>query len=202
MAGVSTSVAGVELRELDRERGLPLLPAPRRRGDPPRSDGETDAVLSLPRIGPFDTPSSPKFASLSFSTTATVPLSYTQDSHEPCGMTTGVGLRLLSQSPRYFSYPSLNAGVTRELKINSPRGFVAGGIGVSGTDLACEGEDGNWEEERETGELGGDLPNFELLDRTEELECVDEVDSARVCSPVRIEAGGGGWRGAVGESVG
>lgn len=170
---MSISVAGVELRvlEVERERGLPLLPAPRRNGDPPRSDGELDAVRSLPLVEPFDEPSSPQCDSFSFSTgTMTFPLLYTQEHQDPCETTTAVGFRRRSQSPRYFSYPSLNAGVTRELKINSPLGFVAGGIGVSGINLECDDDEGNWGAARETGELGGDFPNFEFVERTEDVE--------------------------------
>ena len=93
--------------------------------------------------------------------------------------------------------------MTRELKINSPRGFEAGGIGVSGIDLECEDDKGgNSGEARETGELGGDLPNFEFEERTDDVELVEEVDSARVCSPVRIGAGTGDGGGAARASVG
>lgn len=47
---------------------------------------------------------------------------------------------LRSHSPRYRSYPSRNAGLTRDEKMSSPRGFREGGIGGNGTGCRDEVE--------------------------------------------------------------
>jgi hypothetical protein len=44
----------------------------------------------------------------------------------------------LSNADRYRSYDSLNAGCTREEKISSPRGLLAGGMGVMGMDVEVD----------------------------------------------------------------
>lgn len=65
-----------------------------------------------------------------------------------------------SHSARYRSYPSLNGPLTRELKINSPRGFAAGGIGARGVRRGFTSVDARTDGPRR-GEPGGDLPGFE-----------------------------------------
>lgn len=109
--------------------------------------------------------------------------------------------RLFSHSPRYRSYPSLNVALTLELKMSSPRGFCAGGIGARGTPRAtgAAGGGGLVPGERETGEPGGE--RFPRRERVEEDEWEEEED-------VRRERGvddGGVWEvlgGGEGEGSG
>ena len=73
-----------------------------------------------------------------------------------------------SHSPRYRSYPSRKTALTRELKMSSPRGFCAGGMGARGTPLETSGGAGLGPGERVTGDPGGE--RFPREERTEEDE--------------------------------
>lgn len=95
---------------------------------------------------------------------------------------------LRSHASRYRSYPSLKTALTRLLKINSPLGLLAGGIGARGTPRVARGGGGG---ERDIGEPGGE--RFPLLERMELEEWEDEED-------VRRERGReGGWSEVEGE---